>query len=96
MLRKEEKRPTIPIALSFFYLDKEYGEQLLRAMILSDYKRARESTKWRCKKGLGRSYVRKICKRKLINLKVNKNRTLRNQLLEDKEYWERVATLYCS
>ena len=26
MLRKEEKRPIILIALSFFFLDKEYGE----------------------------------------------------------------------
>ena len=26
MLRKEEKRPIILIGLSFFFLDKEYGE----------------------------------------------------------------------
>ena len=26
MLRKEEKRPIILLALSFFFLDKEYGE----------------------------------------------------------------------
>jgi len=65
-------------------------ERLLRAMIRSDFKH-NESQKCFKENNPGRTYSRYL--RWDV---INKNETLRNQLLADKEYWEKVSVRLCN
>ena len=64
--------------------------RLLRAMIRSNFKR--DIGFIRCKvNNPGKRWSDWI-----INERMNKNKTLRDQLLADREYWERVAVQLCN